>query len=93
MSVYLKQDVCGDLSIKMQKAHGKLARYYQEHGMDFFVTSRRDGIHGLGSLHYNGNAEDFDGQGVFISELKELMGKDFDLLDERHHIHCEYDPK
>ena len=95
MSVWIKQDVQGDLSNIMMKCHGRLVRYYKNKGKDFFVTSRREGIHSVGSLHYNGNAQDFKRQGISKQEIKSICGNGFDVIEynDKDIFHVEYDPK
>lgn len=96
MSILIKQGVCGDLSNVCQKALGLIHSYYQRLGEDLVVTSIRDGNHSPGSLHYNGNAFDirYSTAPIFkISELRRLLGSDFDVIPEKNHIHVEFDPK
>lgn len=97
MSIWLKIDVCGDLQPIVAKARGRIAKLYQDHGEDLYITSKRDGIHSLGSLHYEGLAFDFryinrpvDG---FIEKIKAAAGPWFDVVAEGDHLHCEYDPR
>jgi len=93
MTVWIKQGVLGDLTPPMRKCHGRLADYYEKLGLDFYVTSRRESNHSNGSCHYTGNAEDFLRQDVHLENIKSITGKDFDVIDETSHIHCEHDPK
>jgi len=97
MAVWLKIDVCGDLQPIVAKARGKVAKVYQDHGEDLYITSKREGVHGLGSLHPEGWAFDFrypvrpiDG---LVEKIKAALGPDFDVIAEGDHLHCEYDPK
>lgn len=102
MTVWIKQGVCGDLSIQMQKALGKLVTLYADHALDFFITSIREGNHSGGSLHYIGHAIDFKRQGVPRDEIAGEMvllaariGGRFDVVeysDVRDIFHVEYDP-
>lgn len=93
MNCWIKEDVQGDLSVPMRKGHGIVVKLYYSKGLDFFVTSRREGIHSPGSLHPDGNAEDFRGQGVPILEIKLALPSDYDIVQESDHYHLEYDPK
>ena len=99
MNIWLKIDVCGDLQPIMAKARGKVAQVYESLGEDLYITSKRDGIHGLGSLHYEGLAFDIrypqksENRQVIIEKLKAELGSDFDVIVEGNHIHIEYDPK
>lgn len=61
------------------------------------ITSTWEGRHCAASWHYLCRALDFrlprgDVQ-VRVSKLKERLGKDYDVVLERDHIHIEYDPK
>jgi hypothetical protein len=65
-----------------------------------WVTSVSEGQHKAGSFHYKGLAFDLRisniptaGLGAVHAKLKEVLGKDFDVLLEKDHIHVEYDPK
>ena len=61
------------------------------------VTSISDGVHKPTSLHYWGKAVDLRVWGIEVIHaatlLKEELGKDYDVVVERDHIHVEYDPK
>lgn len=102
MTVWIKQGVMGDLSLQMQKALGQLIEVYTDRGLDFFITSVREGNHGGGSLHYIGHALDFKRQGVPKQEIVDKMillaariGGRFDVVeyaDIRDIFHVEYDP-
>ena len=96
MSIWLKIDVSGDLQPVMAKARGKVAQVYTSIGEDLYITSKRDGIHSLGSLHYEGLAIDVrypqKKEGI-IDKLKMELGTGFDVIPEGDHIHIEYDPK
>lgn len=68
---------------------------------DITITSGTDGKHKVGSKHYSGDALDIrnfnfpskNDQDMFIYRLKTRLGKDYDIILEKDHIHCEYDPK
>jgi hypothetical protein len=93
MTVWRKQGVLGDLHREMRRAVGALATFYAARGLDLQITSVREGTHSAGSLHYDGCAIDFRGQGVPVVELRRLLGSAFDVVEEPDHIHVEYDPK
>ncbi len=69
------------------------------------ITSANDGKHMAGSLHYANRAMDIrcndlpkDKWPVYLSTLKERLGKDYDVVLEGNsgdnsHVHVEYDPK
>ena len=98
MTVWIKQGVCGDLSIPARKALGKVAAHWGEYE-DILVTSIRDGNHMPGSLHYDGHAFDvrwpvhYEDRDVLLDALRDALGPDFDVVGEADHIHIEYDPK
>ena len=56
-----------------------------------------DGNHMVGSLHYIGHALDATLPGVNASlklrGLRKALGPDFDVVDEKTHLHVEYQPK
>ncbi len=94
--VWLKDDVYGDLQTPMQKAHGRLVELYAMYGMDFFVTSRNDGKHSPGSLHYVDLAEDFKRQSIRKHLVVDAAGPGFDVVEypePRDIYHVEFDPK
>ena len=93
MTTWIKEGVCGDLNPEIRKCKGRLVRYYRFRGKDFFITSKREGNHFAGSCHPEGDAIDFLGLGEPMPKLKAVCGKDFDVVNEGNHIHCEYDPK
>lgn len=73
---------------------------YTLRGFPFTVTSMEDSQHGLNSLHYSGNAADIRTRHVPVSQLPALhralvdaLGRDYDVVLEKTHIHIEYDPK
>ena len=94
MTVWFKQGVCGDLVGKAQKGLGRVAKLYNDNGSDLFVTSLREANHSSGSFHYIGQAFDIrDSTKVLLVQLKSVLGNGWDVIPERDHIHCEFDPK
>ena len=92
--IYLKLGVEGDLSIRANKARGEVARLYETKGNDLIITSQREGNHGYGSLHYNGNAFDFrKADNITKRDIADRLGNDFDVVEHATHMHVEYDPK
>ena len=64
------------------------------------VTSTTSGTHKSNSLHYKGLAIDLRTRDLTYKEsldfylfLKRNLGKDYDVLLYKTHIHIEYDPK
>lgn len=96
MTVWKKLDVQGDLNPIVAKARGKIAKIYQGVGQDLYITSQREGIHGIISLHPDGWAFDcrlpFNVTKKFIQRIKSALGPDFDIIVEHDHLHIEYDP-
>jgi hypothetical protein len=69
-------------------------------GSEMTVTSIADGQHAFRSRHYDGAAFDFriyhlSRQKIekIISELKDGLNQDYDVVLEKDHGHVEYDPK
>ena len=63
---------------------------------EMVVTSARDGKHREHSLHYVGQAVDLrtrDFVDMWVQYLRQALGEDWDVVAEKDHIHCEYDPK
>jgi hypothetical protein len=71
---------------------------FSKHGIDMVVTSVCDGKHGSGSKHYLGMGCDLRIWGIegkldlLVSDLKQAMNNNFDVVKESDHIHLEYDP-
>ena len=63
---------------------------------ELIITSTYEGSHSAGSLHYANLAIDVRrqdrGEGV-KKELRDNLGKDYDVILVKDHIHIEYDPK
>lgn len=62
------------------------------------ITSAKDGIHMKNSKHYSGEAIDIrkldmKNVNVVVEKIKEYLGKNYDVINEKTHIHIEYDPK
>lgn len=96
MTCWMKKGVLGYLHPILQKAQGKIETYYAEaYGYDFFMTSVEEANHAPGSFHYIGYAFDFKRQGVSLSEIRNIVGSDFDILEYSNgkgdFFHIEYD--
>lgn len=66
----------------------------------YVITSLCEGKHSKGSRHYVGMGEDLRTRNMKAKdkpkcyrELKKALGRDFDVVLEKNHIHIEYDPK
>ena len=69
---------------------------FQKFGIEAVITSGRDGKHMEGSKHYEGKAFDLRTFHVIdrVAELLRMyLGKEFDVIVEKDHIHVEFDPK
>lgn len=69
-------------------------------GADAIITSGQDGKHGKGSLHGAGYALDFRIRHVsrviaekVVERMRKALGKDYDIVLEKDHIHGEWDKK
>lgn len=94
MRVWLKQGVRGELKPIAQKGLGRVAKLYEKLGKkNFYITCIREGRHMPGSLHYCGLAFDFQPQNVFIGEIRNVLGVEWDVVGHLSHFHAEYDPK
>ena len=63
---------------------------------EMVVTSARDGVHGVNSKHYTGEAVDLrirDFTDMWKQYLQKALGKDWDVVIEQDHLHLEWDPK
>lgn len=87
-----------DVSWRMFYAACVAEEIYQRYGVECVITSANDGKHGDKTLHHKGLALDLrtwnlkGREGEVTAELKAALGPDYDVVLERDHIHCEYDP-
>jgi len=93
MTVWLKQGVLGILSREMRRGLGRLHACFGT----IYITSKVEGDHIAGSLHYDGNAIDCrfaeDEIGATKAEVMDCLGSDFDVVEYSTWMHIEYDPK
>ena len=73
---------------------------YAQHQIPLVITEGTGGTHSEGSLHYVGLALDLRSSNVsdnlkagIVSELKQLLGAEFDFVVEGDHFHVEFQPK
>lgn len=81
---------------------------FEKHERVLWITSVNDGRHSIKSLHHSGNAFDCRAWNLrdeehaeqVSKEIKEALGKDFDVVYEKYpknpennHIHIEYQPR
>tara|TARA_R100000656_G_scaffold122274_1_gene97782 strand:+ start:294 stop:575 length:282 start_codon:yes stop_codon:yes gene_type:complete len=90
--VLYKQGVCGDLTREATRGFGQVAALYERNGIDMVVTSIREGNHSAWSLHYIGRAFDLRVTDIDVTQIREVLGPEWDVVDEATHIHCELDP-
>lgn len=67
---------------------------YDDEGV---ITSTYEGNHMPSSLHYNNDAYDIGRPEkhtvLIVQEIKDRLGRHFDVVLESDHVHIEYDPK
>ena len=73
---------------------------WAEYEYHLTITSMTEGKHSPGSLHYVGHAVDLrirELDSTTIAEVSQLLrdclGREFDVVVERTHIHVEWQPK
>ena len=74
--------------------------YIETTGREVTITSARDGDHMHNSLHYEGKALDLRTRDIardtaekITVKLQNKLGRDYDVVNEKDHIHVEYDAK
>jgi hypothetical protein len=84
----------------MEYARRVVARVWGLYGYGLTVTSGYDGSHMSTSLHYVGLAEDYRTRDVrasdlsrMVSDVRAILGRDYDVVLEADHLHVEYDPR
>jgi len=95
-----------DLSVPMTKANRRINKVWKRVvGEHAILSSTYGSVHGDGSLHGRGDAEDFaivlandepirhSTVVLLVEALRQELGPDFDVVLEKDHIHIEYDPK
>lgn len=73
-----------------------VATVFEQWGAHLTVTAVTDGKHMEGSLHYRGRAFDLrlpEQKDLIVRELQSALGKQWDVVLEKDHIHVEFDPK
>ena len=86
------------LKLPMRRMLKEADKIYARHGRDLVVTCGLNGAHSAASYHPFGYAVDlrtnFFGEGQALSvrnELKETLGKYFDVILHASHMHVEFD--
>jgi len=74
-----------------------LEHLYALEGENLIITHTFDGQHMSGSLHFKNRAFDVmppkHETGLILKQAREMLGPDYDLLNEGDHWHLEHDPK
>jgi len=85
------------LNREIRRTLNTLDRIYYGHGDDLVITSTYEGNHSPSSLHYANDAIDIrlpsKEKNTVLVEIKNAIGKTYDVIYETDHIHVEYDPK
>ena len=95
MKVWKKENVFGELSKDAEEGLRQVKKLFWQKGIsDMYITAIRNGDHRPDSFHIGGNAFDmYYAKGITKEDMKEALGKDFDVVFHETHIHVEYDPK
>ena len=93
MALWYKEGVFGELTHEAAMGLRKVKGLYASRGKDVFITCVREGTHCATSYHPLGDAWDMRKDGMPIGDIKNLLGEDFDVVDEKTHLHIELDPK
>ena len=90
--------VLAGLNIKMWYVLVAADRIWKDYGKELVITSGLEGRHAAGSVHYYGYALDLRTRyfsrskiDMVALELRETLGRDFDVIYHLDHIHVEYD--
>lgn len=79
----------------------ELIEKIMENSGEYCITSVTDGKHGPNSLHYKGLAMDLRTRhlgeignvNLIAKQLRGELGRNYDVVVEKTHIHIEYQPK
>ena len=93
MSTWYKQGVYGELCLECMEALRQIEKIFKT-VEDIYITSIRESTHMAGSFHPSGRAFDIrKPKAISIHEIRNIIGKDFDVVEETNHYHVEFDPK
>lgn len=93
-ATWYKEGVYGKLNYIAAQGLRRVKKLFASKNEDIYITSVQEGTHSPGSLHPLGDAWDQrKNRNVSIAEIKAYAGQDFDVVEERDHVHIEYDPK
>lgn len=92
MAVWYKEGVYGELIPEAAEGLRQVKKLFLQVGEDLFITSIREGSHGMTSFHPSGRAWDMRRNAkVSAASIKRQLGDKWDVIDEGDHIHCELD--
>ena len=88
------------LDIRMRPVLIVADEIWKTYGQELVITGGLEGTHSAKSLHYYGLAIDFRTNyfsqkilGNVLDLLRITLGRCFDVIIHKTHIHVEYDPK
>lgn len=85
------------LAYYTRKSLNTVETVFLQHGIEPVLTETYGSVHSCGSLHYAHRAYDLRlpvvNKDKIVAELKDALGRKFDVILEATHIHVEYDPK
>ena len=85
------------LNREIRRSMSRVSKILKAYGTEFIITSTFEGNHGDGSLHYANDAYDCKGPGKnrdeCVKDIRLELEGDYDVADEKDHIHIEWDPK
>ena len=87
--------ILAGLQLVMRPVLQAADRIWRSQNTELVVTSGLEGEHSAGSFHYYGLALDLrfpPDIARAIRELRAALGPSFDVVEEKTHIHVEYDP-
>jgi len=80
----------------IRRALNTIENAYRERGEEAVITSTYEGAHSAGSLHYCNLAVDIRDPKKDRSQVAQILrfglGGKYDVVEEKNHIHIEYDP-
>lgn len=92
MTTWYKEGVLGDLNPGIRRAKRRIEKIFAKHNDDLKITSKRDGNHGPGSCHPEGDAIDFKYGKPSEKEIIDTAGSNCDVVFHKTHVHVEFDP-
>jgi len=85
------------LNRPIRRALNKIRKCCLAFNEELVITSTFEANHSASSLHYANDAIDIrnpkSNNATFLQLLSNSLGKDFDVVQEKDHIHIEYDPQ